>query len=70
MRAAGPDQLSESLHGMSGTGFDALSTAGHPAVFAYCGYPWLIRRLTDRRHGYRSFSARVVARQVRSGLSG
>jgi xylulose-5-phosphate/fructose-6-phosphate phosphoketolase len=42
----------EHPHGMSDTEFDSLFTTDKPIVFAYHGYPWLIHRLTYRRHGH------------------
>jgi xylulose-5-phosphate/fructose-6-phosphate phosphoketolase len=42
----------EHPHGMSDAEYDALFTADRPVVFAYHGYPWLIHRLTYRRHGH------------------
>jgi xylulose-5-phosphate/fructose-6-phosphate phosphoketolase len=43
---------SEHPHGLSDPEFDALFTTDRPIVFAYHGYPWLIHRLTYRRHGH------------------
>jgi xylulose-5-phosphate/fructose-6-phosphate phosphoketolase len=43
---------SEHPHGMSDAEFDALFTTDRPVIFAYHGYPWLIHRLTYRRHGH------------------
>jgi xylulose-5-phosphate/fructose-6-phosphate phosphoketolase len=42
----------EHPHGMSDAAYDALFTTGRPVIFAYHGYPWLIHRLTYRRHGH------------------
>jgi len=42
----------EHPHGMSDAEFDALFTTDRPVIFAYHGYPWLIHRLTYRRHGH------------------
>ncbi|MFD5182745.1 phosphoketolase [Streptomyces sp. NPDC058372] len=39
-------------HGMPDAEYDALFTRDKPVVFAYHGYPWLIHRLTYRRHGH------------------
>jgi xylulose-5-phosphate/fructose-6-phosphate phosphoketolase len=39
-------------HGMSDAEYDAVFTADKPVVFAYHGYPWLIHRLTYKRHGH------------------
>ncbi|MGE5286135.1 MAG: phosphoketolase [Micromonosporaceae bacterium] len=48
----------EHPHGMSDAEFDALFTTTRPVVFAYHGYPWLIHRLTYRRHGHVNFHVR------------
>ena len=42
----------EHPHGLSDRDYDALFTTGRPVIFAYHGYPWLIHRLTYRRHGH------------------
>jgi xylulose-5-phosphate/fructose-6-phosphate phosphoketolase len=42
----------EHPHGMSEAEFDALFTVDRPVIFGYHGYPWLIHRLTYRRHGH------------------
>jgi len=49
---------SEHPHGMSDAEFDSLFTTNRPVVFAYHGYPWLIHRLTYRRHGHDNFHVR------------
>jgi len=49
---------SEHPHGMSDAEFDALFTTDRPVIFAYHGYPWLIHRLTYRRHGHPNFHVR------------
>jgi xylulose-5-phosphate/fructose-6-phosphate phosphoketolase len=49
---------SEHPHGMSEAEFDALFTTDRPVIFAYHGYPWLIHRLTYRRHGHPNFHVR------------
>ncbi len=41
---------SEHPHGLPDAEFDALFTTDRPVIFAYHGYPWLIHRLTYRRH--------------------
>ena len=41
---------SEHPHGLSDHDFDALFTTDKPIIFAFHGYPWLIHRLTYRRH--------------------
>jgi xylulose-5-phosphate/fructose-6-phosphate phosphoketolase len=49
---------SEHPHGMPDAEFDALFTTDAPIVFAYHGYPWLIHRLTYRRHGHHNLHVR------------
>jgi phosphoketolase len=49
---------SEHPHGMSDAEFDALLTTDKPVIFAYHGYPWLIHRLTYRRHGHDTLHVR------------
>lgn len=39
-------------HGLPDAEYDAVFTAGKPVIFAYHGYPWLIHRLTYKRHGH------------------
>jgi len=51
-------QPSEHPHGMSDAEFDALFTVDRPVIFAYHGYPWLIHRLTYRRHGHDNLHVR------------
>jgi xylulose-5-phosphate/fructose-6-phosphate phosphoketolase len=48
---------SEHPHGLSDREFDAIFTADRPVIFAYHGYPWLIHRLTYRRHGHDNIHA-------------
>jgi xylulose-5-phosphate/fructose-6-phosphate phosphoketolase len=48
----------EHPHGMSDAEFDSLFTATAPVIFAYHGYPWLIHRLTYRRHGHDNLHVR------------
>ena len=43
---------------MSDAEFGALFTKDKPVIFAYHGYPWLIHRLTYRRHGHANFHVR------------
>ena len=45
-------------HGLSDREFDAYFTPDKPIVFAYHGYPWLIHRLTYKRHGHGNLHAR------------
>jgi xylulose-5-phosphate/fructose-6-phosphate phosphoketolase len=49
---------SEHPHGLPDPEFDALFTADRPVLFAYHGYPWLIHRLTYRRHGHNNLHVR------------
>ncbi|WP_379568529.1 phosphoketolase [Nonomuraea mangrovi] len=51
-------QPSEHPHGMSDAEFDALFTTDKPVIFNYHGYPWLIHRLTYRRHGHHHLHVR------------
>jgi xylulose-5-phosphate/fructose-6-phosphate phosphoketolase len=43
---------SEHPHGLPDGEFDSIFTTDRPVVFAYHGYPWLIHRLTYRRHNH------------------
>jgi xylulose-5-phosphate/fructose-6-phosphate phosphoketolase len=43
---------SEHPHGLSDYDFDALFTKDRPVIFAFHAYPWLIHRLTYRRHNH------------------
>jgi xylulose-5-phosphate/fructose-6-phosphate phosphoketolase len=49
---------SEHPHGLPDADFDALFTTNRPVIFAYHGYPWLIHRLTYRRHGHANLHVR------------
>ena len=49
---------SEHPHGLSDSEFDALFTTAQPVIFAYHGYPWLIHRLTYRRHNHDNLHVR------------
>ncbi|MEN3533653.1 phosphoketolase family protein [Microbispora sp. ZYX-F-249] len=49
---------SEHPHGMSDAEFDALFTTDRPIIFNFHGYPWLIHRLTYRRHGHDNLHVR------------
>jgi xylulose-5-phosphate/fructose-6-phosphate phosphoketolase len=49
---------SEHPHGISDRDFDSMFTTDKPVIFAYHGYPWLIHRLTYRRHNHDSFHVR------------
>jgi xylulose-5-phosphate/fructose-6-phosphate phosphoketolase len=48
----------EHPHGISDAEFDSLFTTDKPVVFAYHGYPWLIHRLTYRRHNHDNLHVR------------
>jgi xylulose-5-phosphate/fructose-6-phosphate phosphoketolase len=48
----------EHPHGMSDAEFDAMFTTCCPVIFAFHGYPWLIHRLTYRRHGHANLHVR------------
>ena len=48
----------EHPHGMSDAEFDAMFPVNVPVIFAYHGYPWLIHRLTYRRHGHDNLHVR------------
>ena len=52
------EPASEHPHGLSEDEFDALFTTDRPVIFAYHGYPWLIHRLTYRRHNHGQFHVR------------
>jgi xylulose-5-phosphate/fructose-6-phosphate phosphoketolase len=49
---------SEHPHGLPDPEFDAIFTMDKPIVFAYHGYPWLIHRLTYRRHNHANLHVR------------
>ena len=49
---------SEHPHGLSDADFDSLFTTDKPVIFAYHGYPWLIHRLTYRRHNHDNIHVR------------
>jgi xylulose-5-phosphate/fructose-6-phosphate phosphoketolase len=42
----------EHPHGLPDDAFDAIFRSDTPIIFAFHGYPWLIHRLTYRRHGH------------------
>ncbi|GAA4864073.1 phosphoketolase family protein [Saccharopolyspora rosea] len=48
----------EHPHGLSDTAFDSLFTRDRPVIFAFHGYPWLIHRLTYRRHNHANIHVR------------
>jgi xylulose-5-phosphate/fructose-6-phosphate phosphoketolase len=45
-------------HGIADTEFDAIFTRDKPVIFAFHGYPWLIHRLTYRRHNHHNIHVR------------
>jgi xylulose-5-phosphate/fructose-6-phosphate phosphoketolase len=49
---------SEHPHGLSDYDFDALFTKNKPVIFAFHAYPWLIHRLTYRRHNHDNLHVR------------
>jgi xylulose-5-phosphate/fructose-6-phosphate phosphoketolase len=49
---------SEHPHGLSEDEFDAIFTKNRVIVFAFHGYPWLIHRLTYRRHNHGNLHVR------------
>jgi xylulose-5-phosphate/fructose-6-phosphate phosphoketolase len=48
----------EHPHGLPDVEFDSLFTPDRPVIFAYHGYPWLIHRLTYRRHNHDNLHVR------------
>ena len=48
----------EHPHGLSDREFDSIFTTDKPVVFAFHGYPWLIHRLTYRRHNHDNLHVR------------
>jgi xylulose-5-phosphate/fructose-6-phosphate phosphoketolase len=50
--------VSEHPHGLTDEDFDALFTNDKPVIFAFHGYPWLIHRLTYRRHNHDNIHVR------------
>src|SRR6202034_3994074 len=49
---------SEHPHGLPDEEFDLLFPVGVPVIFAFHGYPWVIHRLTYRRHNHDNFHVR------------
>jgi xylulose-5-phosphate/fructose-6-phosphate phosphoketolase len=49
---------SEHPHGLNDGDFDSLFTKNKPVIFAFHGYPWLIHRLTYRRHNHENLHVR------------
>ena len=48
----------EHSHGLWAREFDTLFTTDKPVIFAFHGYPWLIHRLTYRRHNHDNLHVR------------
>ncbi len=48
----------EHPNGLTDRDFDTLFTTDKPVVFAFHGYPWLIHRLTYRRHNHAGLHVR------------
>jgi xylulose-5-phosphate/fructose-6-phosphate phosphoketolase len=48
----------EHPHGLPNDEFDAIFTIDKPIIFAFHGYPWLIHRLTYRRHNHDNLHVR------------
>ena len=48
----------EHPHGLSDDDFDSLFTRDKPVIFAFHAYPWLIHRLTYRRHNHENMHVR------------
>jgi xylulose-5-phosphate/fructose-6-phosphate phosphoketolase len=49
---------SEHPHGLNDHDFDSIFTKDKPVIFAYHAYPWLIHRLTYRRHNHDNLHVR------------
>ncbi|TFV85373.1 phosphoketolase family protein [Microbacterium sp. dk485] len=45
-------------HGLSDADFDGYFPPDVPTIFAFHGYPWLVHRLTYRRHGHDNLHVR------------
>jgi xylulose-5-phosphate/fructose-6-phosphate phosphoketolase len=48
----------EHPHGLSDPDFDGLFTTNKPVIFNFHGYPWLIHKLTYRRHNHHNIHVR------------
>ena len=48
----------EHPHGLDDGDFDVLFTRDKPVIFAFHAYPWLIHRLTYRRHNHDNIHVR------------
>jgi xylulose-5-phosphate/fructose-6-phosphate phosphoketolase len=49
---------SEHPHGLGDEEFDLIFTKDKPVIFAFHGYPWVIHRLTYRRHNHDNIHVR------------
>ena len=49
---------SEHPHGLADEDYDRIFPPGVPTIFAFHGYPWLIHRLTYRRHNHDNLHVR------------
>jgi xylulose-5-phosphate/fructose-6-phosphate phosphoketolase len=49
---------SEHPHGLPDEEFDQIFPANVPVIFAFHGYPWVIHRLTYRRHNHDNLHVR------------
>jgi xylulose-5-phosphate/fructose-6-phosphate phosphoketolase len=49
---------SEHPHGLADEDYDRIFPPGAPTIFAFHGYPWLIHRLTYRRHNHDNLHVR------------
>ena len=49
---------SEHPHGLPDEDYDRIFPPGTPTIFAFHGYPWLIHRLTYRRHNHGNLHVR------------
>jgi xylulose-5-phosphate/fructose-6-phosphate phosphoketolase len=49
---------SEHPHGLADEEYDRIFPPKTPVVFAYHGYPWLLHRLTYRRHNHDNLHVR------------
>ena len=49
---------SEHPHGLPDEEFDLIFTSDKPVIFAFHGYPWVIHRLTYRRHNHDNIHVR------------
>ncbi|UBF30728.1 phosphoketolase family protein (plasmid) [Kovacikia minuta CCNUW1] len=48
----------EHPHGLSDRNFDSMFTLDKPIIFNFHGYPWLVHRLTYRRHNHHNLHVR------------